>query len=351
MGTARPGPGVEWWEKVFQTTIAAYPDRPQDGLAACERLLSRTDLPYPIEEATRKNATWYLPKLGEKREVWEIPQPVVPAGWARCNPSIAVAGGGGLAIIVRTVNYHIIDGRYQIADPDGVIRTENYLLSTDAGCVLQEAVRVDDSCVPRVPTQVMGLEDCRLFWCGGGWMISATSRDLDPDMVARMVVARLSDTGVLSEVRVLSDSRRHEKNWMPIQGTVHHPRWIYSVEPTIIKGDDGMGFIEDGPYLLRHARGGSQVIPLPERGHLALVHESVDFDGRRVYTHRFVFFDKHLSIDLWSYPFCFEGRGIEFAAGMVLVGEDLLISYGVHDAKAMLLRMPLSEALEMLGER
>jgi hypothetical protein len=68
------------------------------------------------------------------------------------------------------------------------------------------------------------------------------------------------------------------------------------------------------------------------------------------YAHRLVEYD----VDTWdvlrvSPIFLFEGEQIEFNAGLVITPENVLFSYGVMDAAAVVLRLPIG-ALDMIFE-
>src|SRR4051812_49073886 len=117
-----------WWDDLFQQTIDCYPDNKAQGMWSCEQLLSIPGLPWPIEEATRRNQTWYGQRLDQYGTVTVIDFPRTE-GWSLFNPSIATNARGDICAIVRSSNYRIDDaGRYVILDEAEVIRTENYFL-------------------------------------------------------------------------------------------------------------------------------------------------------------------------------------------------------------------------------
>jgi hypothetical protein len=68
----------------------------------------------------------------------------------------------------------------------------------------------------------------------------------------------------------------------------------------------------------------------------------------RNYTHRFVRYSNSGSVIEYSPEFYFDGPGIEFAAGMVILDEKLVISYGKEDATAHLAMIPLDAVLELM---
>ena len=345
----------------FRHHDCVLPAGPSRGDGSLRATTLGAGLPEEIELATRRNQTWYLKPIAATGSATfreppyvtarEITFPV-PEGWSRFNPSIAADPDGNLAMLVRSSNY-TVDGemRYTIHDDEEVIRTRVSLVDS-----------IDPETSPSVdrypindlePYQeepvfpVAGYEDARLFW-HDGWRFSATVRDRHPRGVCQMVLCDLDGEDVVGE-RILSGVQRHEKNWMPIAGM--GLLWLDSCHPTTQRFVNGHFTGYPAPWIARHFSGGSQVIDI--RGErLALIHEAIDLPGAnpaRVYQHRFVSFHRTGTwIERISDPFCFHGRGIEFAAGMVLTGDDLIISYGVGDASAWLLRLPLEQALGML---
>lgn len=337
----------EWWASDFAKTYEEGTTQ-EEALAAGERLLSRPDFPH--QEQLRKNITYWLPKLPGTNHDITIP---VEEGWSCFNPSIAAGPDGELRAIIRTANYVMSpEGRYGGAyDTEGVIRTRNYLalspLLGDGGRYGLVSPIEDDHLLlaaPRFP--VIGFEDCRLFY-HDGWKFSATVRERNSRGICQQVMCDLDGNRAENLVELSPAHDTHEKNWMPVQRVSGASNVMYFQHcyPTVTSE----GVWLPAPYISRSFRGGSQAIKI-DMMRLSVIHESVDFPGQsphRVYWHRFVCFE-HNRIHAISQPFCFQRRGVEFAAGMALQGDDLLISYGVGDSSAWLHRMPLQQAFEML---
>lgn len=356
-------------EDLFQQTIDCYPDNKPQGMWACEQLLSVPGLPAEIEMWTRRNQTWYCNTLSSYGTVTTIDFPH-REGWSLFNPSIAINPRGDLRCIVRSSNYRIDEsGRYVIPDEDdGAIKTENYFLDMirawggEKDFLWDEPKKLEDGLLtsPRPKYPVTGLEDCRLFSWGDEWCLTATMREKHEHGICQIVFGVLEwsdaeedlDGDPMEPGWWIWDgphpppSHRHEKNWMPF---IEHggPRMIYSVCPTTILGEYGdwsYGDWSRAPFVLRQARGGAAM--LLKSGHiLAVVHESVTMDPyQKIYTHRFVEIAQdyaHPVVTRISDPFVFEDRQIEFAAGMAQVGDDLVLSYGVRDEEAHLIRIPM----------
>jgi hypothetical protein len=149
--------------------------------------------------------------------------------------------------------------------------------------------------------------------------------------------------------------QQHEKNWMPLQGS---DGWVYAVShaghTVTVDADPSLAGAylihrrSQAPHIASQFRGGSQLVPF-RGGWLGLIHE-VAHGGHRVYEHRWVWLDNSLSLKRWSLPFVFrERQAIEFAAGLVVAGTDVVCSFGVRDAEAWLVRMDVGDVSRMLN--
>jgi tetratricopeptide (TPR) repeat protein len=282
----------------------------------------------------------------------------VPEGWSRFNPTLAV-GPDGLTAVVRSSNYRIgDDGRYVVDDEDGVVRSHNYLLQlapdgsvASARLINDDAFRIEPPLFP-----VSGFEDCRLIWRKDGWWMAATRREVSADGICQMVLLRLDGDRVVDLIPLSDGVSDHEKNWMPV--LTDEPgedlTFVYSVSPTIVMKLDmttrevTQVVRQRAAALARGLRGGGQVLPV-EGGWLAIAHETSEpTDGARVYSHRWVWFDANWKLRRISPEFRLRECGIEFAAGLARVGEDVLVTFGVQDREAWLAKLSLSEVMPML---
>ena len=340
---------------------AFYAGEHDCGRRASERLLNLPGLPPEIDRQGRSNRSWYTQSLSDitgGRMVMERLQcePAHP-GWSCFNPTIAVDGDRLLAI-VRSSNYQIVEGRYVMPEEDqGVIRTENILVQWG------ETARSQKTLVPPAYEvngyPVSGLEDCRLRKTPAGWSVSATVRDAEGwDGRCRIGVAKLDiDDGRLHGLRVLDweGLQEHEKNWMPFDDG-----WLYACSHgghtvTIDADPDMPGVYEvrqrgAAPPMAAGFRGGGQVVPFRD-GWLGIVHEVAHLgDGRRAYEHRFVWFDDTFTIRRWSPLFFFmEKQSIEFAAGLAIFNERVVVSFGVRDAEAWLVSLDGGVVCDLLA--
>lgn len=356
------------------------------GLRACERLLAR-GLPPKVEQEVRAARTWYIPSLdhllpvGSVRHIRLDVEPARP-GWTTFNPTVLPDRQGGLYVLIRSSNYRITaEGAYVVPPEDQGergpwIRTRHVLVRLDRHLrPVPGEIHLIGPDWDENACQITGMEDLRLRWVGdrtvaSGTVLNAACLPMTAEghPIARIATAELlPDAGLLTGFQVLAEpiEGRYEKNWTPIEGWP--TSWLYAAwedghVATVekISRPDGSWaphwLVEKhapSPLALRHLRGRSQLVRVyspPEAPQwLGIFGEATD-DGKRMYDHRFVLFE---GFDLkplaWSKPFRFGPlRGVEFCAGLALLEETLVASYGLRDEEAWLAEMDLTDVLNLL---
>lgn len=365
------------WGLRFERSIAAYWNGDFETALADNDLLLAQGVPAGIEPWVHHNREWcrralglvggpepypvlevrHVPLLGDLAPSTRVDALVIPTdpGFTPMNPSIA-SDGDGFRLVVRTVNYDLLDGIYRYRDDDEVVRTRNHLAHMDSDLTIRSVAPL--AMVPDGPptwsSSVVGCEDCRLVAVDGRWYASATVRDRNPTLVCQMALLALDGADAERMVVLPSpDSSVHEKNWMPfvLDGGL---AFLYSCAPTVVlRCDPASGALEtvstrQGPDVARGFRGGSQGVPI-DGGWLFVVHETAALDGtRRSYVHRLVRLRADLVLDAVSDPFVFVGPGVEFCAGTAVHGDQAVLSFGVGDRGAYLAQAPLTELLALL---
>lgn len=247
---------------------------------------------------------------------------------------------------------------YVHPENDQTLTTTNYFCHLDSNLNIIRTDVVDFSRFNEPPIwNFIGLEDCRVFRWEGKLYLCGVRRDTTPNGVGRMEMSEIEITeNAVTEVSRFripapgKDDTYCEKNWMPILDLPYqfikwcNPTEIVTVNP--IK-KTCTSFIGTNVLPLQNdLRGGSQVLSWKDQGYFTLIHETYLFNseaGRKngIYRHRFVLWDKHWNIIKISDPFSFGEAHIEFAAGMCYHGDDLLITFGIQDNAAYILRCPL----------
>lgn len=331
--------------------VAFYTRYREDGYRAISDLLMRKDVPWHIKSNAYRNLLYYAQNLKNTRfQKIEIELPFVVEGsderYHPMNPSI-VKIEDGYAVICRAVNYTQKGAKeFHTNDPEGYIRTRNFLLHYDKELKLLSSEEIEEN-LPRqiFPSSiVLGFEDCRLFQWGKDLWFTASNRDTNPEGIPQICLCRLDGSQVDKLIPLNGpDPNRCEKNWLPF---IHEGELelIYWYDPfTIYKPNLLTGSCETSlAYLPVHDfslfRGSAGPIPFDD-GFLILVHEPVILeDASRCYVHRFVFTDKRFTIKLVSKPFTFLHQGVEFCASMTAdhSGKTLILALGIEDSSAYL---------------
>lgn len=259
-----------------------------------------------------------------------------PGGRLPLNPSVC-NHAGQLWCVVRAVNYSMSGRNYTVHDPNGIVRTENYLgqLKLDGTFVNPRLMRDLDKS-ERYPSHVVGYEDVRLVSVRSGKRPvltgSATVCDRDPKNSRRIARLHLDAKGDVRSAEVQPSNQLAEKNWMPVcvNGDV---AWIYSVDPTCIVP----GPLREAPFALDHLRGGAAVEFAG--GYLCVMHEAIDEQAGRIYLHRFLRLNRRFEVVAVSQTWVFDHHGIEFCAGIAKTRGGYVISYGLEDREAWIVQI------------
>lgn len=244
------------------------------------------------------------------------------SNWYPCNPSIA-HGPEGYALIVTCRNGCYLGDEslsYYFCE-DGGHKTRNFFTLLDDDLRPAEPWReLERPNVPIVFTGAQGIEDPRLYW-QDGWMYAGTIRQHHVGGEPRVAVCSVEH----GSLEILdAPVGTWVKNQMPTGMT---PPFVDAMA-----SDSNL----HGGAVTRH-----------RTGWLGIAHE-IEWPERR-YWHRFVVFDERGALVHSSERFSFDDFPIEFAAGIVLSGDDLVVSYGVQDREARLARIPIEEVERHCG--
>lgn len=375
MKIKRPGDMLFVNDYVYNTglkeefSIAAFYDknRRRRGYSVCDSLaLDGAGTDWSREQA-RQNLFHYIEPLSafvpsfKAQKIDFTP----PADYTPMNPSIAGIGGG-LACVMRTVNYSMdADGRYLIRSTNGEanstnpIHTRNFLLNLTDDFQVEKAREIympKDFPKPAFDL-VVGFEDMRLFEWKGEMFINACVREQNYNGWCEQWLARIEQVQYediewcrLTEARaMLPVHREHEKNWAP--WPVGDDLFFGYRLGEVVDDQGEHVFSHPTGRSTGHISGSSQVIRVLG-GYLSVVHEArhLPGTGKRYYQHRFVFFDSEKRVTKISLPFYLHDKVIEFVAGIAynVNSQRLVISYGREDKEAWLASMSLAEVMDFV---
>ena len=344
----------------------ARPEQRRQGAEACNTLALNRNTPDAHRDMARNNLLFYALTSAELFGDCRLVELDIslPAPWAAMNPSLACDGHGNLYMLVRGVNYRIeADGRYEVHDPAGIVRTQNYWCELTGTLHAAAPKLVSDRASRKAlaTALICGYEDCRLFRWRDRWWASATVRDQDPQMRAEMVLLEFDDEGSVHVARALRGygTQVHEKNWMPCVRD-DELLFVYGCDPLVVlkvaQIDDDIAHlkvaVDNVPTIAAgHLRGGSQLIPFDD-GWLAITHEVVFAGSARHYLHRMIWLDAAFRLRRITMPFFLKHEGVEFVAGLANVaGSDtVVVSFGVRDAEAALAQISFAGIRAALRE-
>lgn len=263
--------------------------------------------------------------------------------------------------------------------------------------------------LPRASSGSVGYEDIRLFRTDKGWLqgIAAALHLRRPDrrdQIAEQVLLSFDDEYNIIEARPIRGAwSTAEKNWAPFDNCAE-PRFLYAIEAGRLFDDRGelragesqvrpstraRRSFEPNERAIRRAqeraqeveyersrearrreredrrrpvmrtdvqvastyeglRGGTQLVQVGEDTWLGIGHAMKFVDKLKLYWHVWYLVDSHGKMKSASLPMKLAPETIEFAAGLAIDGERVVVSFGIDDMECRIGETKLSAVMEML---
>jgi hypothetical protein len=314
----------------------------------------------PYDKPMSNKAIPLLSKVGG--EVFNVKRFAYPDDktWSLFNPSIG-SSPQGYAITFRSSNYVIMPESGELSvQTGGPIKNKMFFTETNENMELLDLREINFKDSGLFVTR--GVEDAKLFWRHEKWYFSAVVMEQHTP-VARMAIFTLdpkNNTAKVDHMYKGQNPRKPEKNWMI--PSKPNPNFDFIHGPTSIGKGTQIIFNESNNLKIAPLRGNTNLLDLNDGTYLAVVHilyttKTRTYDARmfgmrdglnKDYTHLFARYDERGRLIELSEEFRFIGPGIEFAAGMVEMGDDLVITFGKEDVSSHYARIPKSKALRML---
>jgi hypothetical protein len=266
-----------------------------------------------------------------------------------CNPSI-IATPQGYECTVRGLNYDLEKsdceyityyGSYSVPFPD----TQNYYAYLTDNLQINHYWFLEDRHLRCSVYALEGIEDLRLFnWRNSRYTIASAINY--PSSTATMSMMRIAGSDLQDQMFFDSPTKaKREKNWMPFvqEDTLN---FLYTPNGQMLTYSDGSLTVShvDRPVILPNWSGSSCVVERDGR-YWAILHKR---EGSN-YTHMLVEYALDGSLLWQGKEFNFEHIGIEFCAGIAFKKDDVVISYGVMDKKAILLKMKFDDFIKVVS--
>jgi glycosyltransferase involved in cell wall biosynthesis len=342
----------------YEYTVLQYYVNPLriEGARASMRYMLK-DQSVPLLDNVASNMEFYVEDLKEASQPEDLKTPQAIGPYRPSSVSVT-RYQGSLITNVRYVNYHTSDqGAYTARDPENIVRTQNLCLRNDQWSKLfpttdassgTEFVKEDPS-VPIVPTNVMGLEDVRIFNDGSGIVFTAATKSLTADGRIHMAYGTYDlATNAFTNVRVIPSpiGAECEKNWLFVPSEKGTSKVIYRWYPF------QAGILQEGKLVLTTTHAvppyfkqlrGSANGTLYNNKIVCLTHV-VKYGSPRKYYHHLITLDpttlKPQSISL---PFYFKTHGIEYCLGLDIVNDTVTFYYSTFDANPRTITVPYNK--------
>lgn len=256
-----------------------------------------------------------------------------------------VAVGDEYLLNVRFVNYIIRgDGSYQFRHEDGKITTLNKQVWLNKNLEVKSQHWFDK--VQDEGLRYQGVEDVKVFNYRGAYhFLGTVQQTAGPGhiTVGRGIYDMESDT-LISKPCVSPAGRDCEKNWCYATDDAGDLKVVYEWSPLTIAEIDGntLKIVEkykDVPPFFRDVRGSSNGCRVGDE--LWFLCHIVQYSMPRHYYHIFVVLEgASLKYKRHSIPFKFHGESIEYALGLVVEPDRVLISYSKMDRTSAVMVLP-----------
>lgn len=286
--------------------------------------------------------------------------------WSAFNPSIGYSPKEGYVVLFRSSNY-FFDPKTgdTVATIGSRVKNRMFLANLD------ESWQIIDSTQREIDFSECGIflrgpEDGRLYWKDGSWEILAVMREPHvTNDIPRIGTFRLNGTkATMLKLHTEGDLQPVEKNWMPFYKKPEDADFVYSAISVYKQGQGKITRREPSELAGANVRGGSCLWPLADDTNLAIIHEAEQervniYSNRkfgyvtrteRNYYHRFALYSNNGTLLKLSDKFKFIGAKIEFAAGLVVAGDEVVVSFGYKDVASYLGKIKLDAVIKMLKE-
>lgn len=228
---------------------------------------------------------------------------------------------------------------------------KNYILTYSLNGDLEWAKELDDSEIKRVSGEIYyGIEDIRLFEhknkiCGIATHITIKDNLGELGYSANQVSFEIDGNTITNPYVWQSPlNKRLDKNWSPLIKE-EELFFLYKIKPiTVLKIENGNGKLIKGSLSNEDPQiyGGTPFVEI-NGNYLCVAHYPRIKNGKYYYLHSFIIVNKSFEIIEISEPFFIKRRGIEFAVGLAIYDQNLILSYGVADRAAYFSKISIHE--------
>jgi hypothetical protein len=324
-----------------------YPNNRLDGLKQTINYLNKYT---HNEHSVYNNMDFYMFRILDIGEKIELNQPnqgdYVPTSVALLKYNNEIIAN------VRYVNYKILaNGTYMMSLNNDLsishpVKTKNAIVKLDnnfeTNSNLIFMTENIDSKLAKL-TNILGLEDIRLFINNNQIKCIATSREFSTNSTNSIVIADYNlDTNCIENGAIIKSPNPNEceKNWIPINDEIiykWYPLQIGKIENNILTINKSI----DTPNILKHVRGSSNVVEYNNE-YWVVVH-GVKYTTPRKYYHLIVVLDKEYKINKYTVPFYFDTYKIEYCLGLLIENNIIYMTASRNDSNPIVVKIRIKD--------
>ena len=324
-----------------------YPNNRLDGLKQTINYLNKYT---HNEHSVYNNMDFYMFRILDIGEKIELNQPnqgdYVPTSVALLKYNNEIIAN------VRYVNYKILaNGTYMMSLNNDLsishpVKTKNAIVKLDnnfeTNSNLIFMTENIDSKLAKL-TNILGLEDIRLFINNNQIKCIATSREFSTNSTNSIVIADYNlDTNCIENGAIIKSPNPNEceKNWIPINDEIiykWYPLQIGKIENNILTINKSI----DTPNIFKHVRGSSNVVEYNNE-YWVVVH-GVKYTTPRKYYHLIVVLDKEYKINKYTVPFYFDTYKIEYCLGLLIENNIIYMTASRNDSNPIVVKIRIKD--------
>jgi len=339
----------------YELSILHYYVFPNDRLNGLKQSINYLNKYTHNEDSVYNNLDFYMYRLldiGKKIELnQETYSDFIPTSTALIKYNNEIIAN------VRYVNYRIHqDGSYMMSLNNNLsrfetVRTKNALLKLnrefepDSNLIFMHE-NIDQKLGKE--TNILGLEDLRLFNCDNKLKCIATSREFSTNSTNSMIICDYNlDTNTIENGSIIESPNPNEceKNWIPINDNI-----IYKWFPLQIgKIENNKLLIHtsiETPKFFKHLRGSSNVVEYNNQ-YWIIVH-GVKYTTPRKYYHMIIILDREYKINNYTVPFYFDTYNIEYCLGLLIENNNIYITASKNDSNPIIIEINIKEIKKLL---
>lgn len=334
----------------YELSIIHYYVFPNDRLNGLKRSINYLNKYTHHEDSVYNNLDFYMYRLldvGKKIELnQETYSDFIPTSTALIKYNNEIIAN------VRYVNYRIQqDGSYLMSlnnnlSRNETVRTKNAILKLnrkfepDSNLTFMHEI-IDQKLGKE--TNILGLEDIRLFQSDNKLKCIATSREFSTNSTNSMIICDYNlDTNTIENGSIIESPNPDEceKNWIPINDNI-----IYKWFPLQIgKIENNKLLIHtsiETPKFFKHLRGSSNVVEYNNQ-YWIVVH-GVKYTTPRKYYHMIIILDREYKINNYTVPFYFDSYNIEYCLGLLIENNNIYITASKNDSNPIIVEININE--------